>query len=450
MMHRTALHAAVLMTLALLATLVGPARPAQAQTNPRCFVETGFCISGTIRTFWEQNGGLAVFGLPLGPQEAAVGSDGQTRQVQQFERHRLELHPENPAPYNVLLGRIGVERLAQQGRDWQTFPPFDENTADAERCAFFRETGRQVCDEFLQAFRSNGLNFAGRSGITFEESLALFGFPISDAQTEIIEGQEYLVQWFERARFELHPANPPASRVLFGRLGAELSTTTPILTGRDWYLVSFGATDQPHTSVGDRPVTLRFEEDRLAGQSGCNNFGGGYSLNGSQITFQPFFVTSAACTDDVLNRQEQAILGALQGSAPFELTAERLVLRYDNGRQALVYTATAPGAVTGTVSYLQRIALAPNAVVEVKLVDVSRADAPAIVISSLSFVSDGRQVPLPFELRYDPSQIDERMTYAVQARITIDGQLTFINTQNYSVLTRGAPSTNVEIIVQMV
>lgn len=449
-MHRTALLTGVLTTLALLAALVVPARPVQAQTNPRCFVETGFCISGAIRTFWEQNGGLAVFGLPLGPQAAAVGSDGQTRQVQPFERHRLELHPENPAPYKVLLGRLGVERLAQQGRDWQTFPPFDEHATDVERCAFFRETGRQVCDEFLQAFRSNGLNFPGRRGISFEESLALFGFPISDAQTETIEGKEYLVQWFERARFELHPDNPPASRVLFGRLGAELASSGPALTGRDWYLVTFGSNSRPHTSVGERPVTLRFEEDRLAGQSGCNNFGGGYSLDGNQIQFQPFFVTSAACTDEVLNRQEQAILGALQGTVPFELSGDRLVLRYDNGQQALVYTATAPGAVTGTVSYLQRIALAPNAVVEVKLVDISRADAPALVISSLTFTSDGRQVPLPFELRYDPRQIDERMTYAVQARITIDGQLTFINTQNYPVLTRGAPSTNVEIIVQMV
>ena len=35
---------------------------ASAQADQRCFPETGFCISGRIRQFWEQNGGLSVFG----------------------------------------------------------------------------------------------------------------------------------------------------------------------------------------------------------------------------------------------------------------------------------------------------------------------------------------------------------------------------------------------------
>jgi hypothetical protein len=34
-------------------------------------------------------------------------------------------------------------------------------------------------------------------------------------------GQAYLTQWFQRARFELHPENPPATRVLLGLLGTE-------------------------------------------------------------------------------------------------------------------------------------------------------------------------------------------------------------------------------------
>ena len=35
-------------------------------------------------------------------------------------------------------------------------------------------------------------------------------------------GDTILTQWFERARFELHPDNLAGSRVLLGRLGAEL------------------------------------------------------------------------------------------------------------------------------------------------------------------------------------------------------------------------------------
>jgi Cu-Zn family superoxide dismutase len=45
--------------------------------------------------------------------------------------------------------------------------------------------------------------------------------PLSDEQTEMVEGKEFTVQWFERGRFELHPENQPPYTVLLGRLGAE-------------------------------------------------------------------------------------------------------------------------------------------------------------------------------------------------------------------------------------
>ncbi|HET9223216.1 MAG TPA: hypothetical protein VFO07_11970, partial [Roseiflexaceae bacterium] len=54
--------------LAMLGLAVG-AR-AQAQSDQLCFPQTGQCISGRIRTFWEENGGLPVFGYPITPQRA--------------------------------------------------------------------------------------------------------------------------------------------------------------------------------------------------------------------------------------------------------------------------------------------------------------------------------------------------------------------------------------------
>ena len=190
---------------------------AQAQQDERCFPETGACISGRIREFWEQNGGLAVFGLPLAPQQEET-LEGQALQVQWFERARLELHPENAQPYDVLLGRLGVDRLTQLGRDWFTFPKTEAQTD----CRFFAETGHNVCGAILAAWHASGLEFDGKQGYSEAESLALFGLPLSDAQTETIEGQDYSVQWFERARFELHPENQPPYDVLLGRLGAEV------------------------------------------------------------------------------------------------------------------------------------------------------------------------------------------------------------------------------------
>ena len=105
-------------------------------------------------------------------------------------------------------------------------------------------------------------------------------------------------------------------------------------------------------------------------------------------------------------------------------------------------------AVSGTVYYLQRIALPPDASIEVKLVDISKQDVPAETIAEQKITNPG-QVPIPFELWYDPAKIDPRMTYAVQARIEQGGKLLFISTRVFPVITRGN-STHVEVKVDPV
>ena len=187
------------------------------QAAERCFVETGFCISGRIQEYWDQNGGLPVFGLPIGAEEQ-IQIEEKSFTAQRFERNRLELHPENIKPYDVLLGRLGVTRLGQQNRDWFSF----SKKGDTGGCTVFRETGFAVCGTFLTAFRAHGLQLDRKTGFATTESIALFGLPISDAQVETLsDGKEYLVQWFERARFEYHPENPAPYDVLFGLLGNE-------------------------------------------------------------------------------------------------------------------------------------------------------------------------------------------------------------------------------------
>jgi len=92
----------------------------------------------------------------------------------------------------------------------------------------------------------------------------------------------------------------------------------------------------------------------------------------------------------------------------------------------------------GRVFFRERMALPPNAMVEVHLVDVSLADAPAPTIARTRFAAEGRN-PLPFVISYDPARIDPRQRYAVQARITDGRRLLFISTQHYPVLAGGKP-----------
>jgi len=55
------------LAVALLA-LFPLAAPAAAQTDQRCFSETGQCLAGPIQASWERNGGLPVFGFPITAQ----------------------------------------------------------------------------------------------------------------------------------------------------------------------------------------------------------------------------------------------------------------------------------------------------------------------------------------------------------------------------------------------
>ncbi len=204
--------------LVLLCLLLAVAPSAAAQGDQRCFPETGHCINGRIRAFWEQNGGLPVFGLPTGPQ-SEIQIEGKPFQAQLFERNRLELHPENQPPYDVLLSRLGADRLGQQGRDPFTFPKSDQQPG----CRFFAETGHNACGNILAAWRANGLEIDGKKGKTEGENLALFGLPISDLMTETLsDGKQYQIQWFERARIEMHPEYAAPYNVLLGLLGNEI------------------------------------------------------------------------------------------------------------------------------------------------------------------------------------------------------------------------------------
>jgi glucose/arabinose dehydrogenase len=197
--------------------IAGLAPTAALAQASRCFPETGECVGGRLLQFWNGNGGLPVFGLPIGEMRQEQGTEGVFT-TQWFERERFELHPENRAPYDVLLGRLGDELLRRQGRDWASFPKGQPQPG----CQFFETTGHTVCEPFLSYWRTHGLEFDGRRGKSYQESLALFGLPLSEPAMETnSSGFTVLTQWFERARFEYLPANPNPYKVLLGRLGAE-------------------------------------------------------------------------------------------------------------------------------------------------------------------------------------------------------------------------------------
>ena len=106
------------------------------------------------------------------------------------------------------------------------------------------------------------------------------------------------------------------------------------------------------------------------------------------------------------------------------------------------------GTVSGTVVYRERMAIPPDTQVTVLLWD-ALGSLPASKLGETTFRTSG-QVPIPFEVTYDPAAIVPDHTYAVRASITVDGKLWFESAAPVMVITAGAPSTGVEVLVKRV
>ena len=184
-----------ILCVAVLLCVLPTVRIAAQQDESRYFEETGHNVSGEFLRFYDARGGLEVFGYPLTRQFAENG-----RQVQYFQRVRIESHPENPEPYQVQLGLLG-DLLGYRT------PPIDAADIPPPGHAgkrYFPETGHTVPFAFLEFYNSHG-------------GLDIFGYPISEW---LAEPNGRIVQYFQRSKMEWYPENSE-QRVQLGMLGSQ-------------------------------------------------------------------------------------------------------------------------------------------------------------------------------------------------------------------------------------
>ena len=91
-----------------------------------------------------------------------------------------------------------------------------------------------------------------------------------------------------------------------------------------------------------------------------------------------------------------------------------------------------PVTLAGEVTYRERIALPPSAVLRVQLVDAA-ASTSAAPIRAEAAIAPGGQVPLTFTLNFDDQSIDPDHSYALLAEIVSGTTIWFRNAEPYAV-----------------
>lgn len=93
--------------------------------------------------------------------------------------------------------------------------------------------------------------------------------------------------------------------------------------------------------------------------------------------------------------------------------------------------------VSGSVRYLARIALPPDALLTVRIQDTARADAPARTLVEQRYELNGAQPPIPFSATVDRDLLGKKGKLTASARITHRGRLLFVSDRSYPLLRDG-------------
>jgi hypothetical protein len=183
--------------------------PGSPPSDSRLFTATGHFVHGPMREFWENNGGLFIFGYPI--SQAYEIPDGF---AQYFERVRLEVVVGANGDERVRIAPLGEEFWAAYGEDG---PPtfhleagpspttdalLDPGTVDVEG-EFFSETSLYVQEPFLSYWHEH-------------DGERNFGPPVSP---QFVAEDGTLKQYFRYARFEYDEEN---DEVVLGHLAREV------------------------------------------------------------------------------------------------------------------------------------------------------------------------------------------------------------------------------------
>jgi heat shock protein HslJ len=125
-----------------------------------------------------------------------------------------------------------------------------------------------------------------------------------------------------------------------GAIVLSYTASPPASVEGPWLVTGYnnGAEAVVSPVIGGAEPSISFSPDgTVEGFGGCNQFGGGYSVDGDSIAIGPLHSTMMACSDEI-NAQEFQLLTALEAATTWSVSGTNLELRDDSG--ALQLTAT--------------------------------------------------------------------------------------------------------------
>lgn len=101
--------------------------------------------------------------------------------------------------------------------------------------------------------------------------------------------------------------------------------------------------------------------------------------------------------------------------------------------------------LSGTLTADPPLALPPEAIASVRLLDVTRADAPVVIGEQM--LGPAGQFPISFTLTYDRSRIVEANNYVVDVSIRVGRRVIWTSPTPAPALTKGA-APRVEVLLE--
>lgn len=106
------------------------------------------------------------------------------------------------------------------------------------------------------------------------------------------------------------------------------------LENRTWLLVAYGGGGRPAAVMDGTGITAEFAGGAVSGSSGCNSYGGSYTLVNDQLTIEPNMMsTLMACESPKgIMQQEQLYLEGLAAAETITIEGDTLIINYGFGQ----------------------------------------------------------------------------------------------------------------------